>query len=81
LTAILFSEYGILGVLAGIIGSAFATILSFAVSKYIFNIEWEFDFALTVLGVLITTVLVMLVGAIASFDVLFRKPLGTLRSQ
>ncbi|MEJ7861373.1 MAG: FtsX-like permease family protein [Pyrinomonadaceae bacterium] len=81
LTAILFSEYGILGVLAGIIGSAFATILSFAVSKYIFDIEWEFDFALTLLGVLITAGLVMLVGAIASFDVLFRKPLGTLRSQ
>ncbi|MEJ7701982.1 MAG: FtsX-like permease family protein [Pyrinomonadaceae bacterium] len=81
LTAILFSEYGILGVLAGIIGSCFATILSFAVSKYIFNIEWEFDFALTLLGILITAGLVMLVGAIASFDVLFRKPLATLRSQ
>ncbi|MGI8849603.1 MAG: ABC transporter permease [Pyrinomonadaceae bacterium] len=81
LTAILFSEYGILGVLAGIIGSVFATILSFAVSKYIFNIEWAFDFALTLLGIIITAVLVMLVGAIASFDVLFRKPLATLRSQ
>ena len=81
LATILFAEYGLLGVLAGIIGSTFATALSFAVSKYIFEIEWEFDFSLTAFGVLITAILVMVVGAIASFDVLFRKPLATLRSQ
>lgn len=81
LTSILFAEYGILGILAGVIGAGFATALSFAVSKYIFEIEWQFDLSLTLLGVLITAVLVTLVGALASFDVLFRKPLGTLRSQ
>lgn len=81
LAAILFAEYGLLGLLAGIIGSGFATALSYAVSKYLFKIEWEFDFNLIIAGVLITTILVMLVGAIASFDVLFRKPLATLRSQ
>ena len=81
LAAILFAEYGLLGVLAGIIGAGFATILSFAVSKYVLKIDWEFDFVLVILGVSITAVLVMLVGAIASFDVLFRKPLATLRSQ
>ncbi|MBA2621447.1 MAG: FtsX-like permease family protein [Acidobacteria bacterium] len=81
LAAILFAEYGLLGLLAGIIGAGFATVLSYAVSKYLFKIDWEFDFSLIIAGVLITTILVMLVGAIASFDVLFRKPLATLRSQ
>ena len=81
LAAILLAEYGILGILAGIIGAIFATALSFGVSRYIFDIDWEFDFSLTLLGVLITTILVMSVGTIASFDVLFRKPLTTLRSQ
>ena len=81
LATILFAEYGLLGLLAGIIGATFATALSFAVSKYIFEIEWEFDLKLTLLGVLITALLVTLVGVIASFDVLFRKPLATLRSQ
>ncbi len=81
LATILFAEYGLLGLLAGIIGAVFGTALSFAVAKYIFNIEWEFDFVLTILGVLITAALVTAVGAIASFDVLFRKPLATLRSQ
>ncbi len=81
LATILFAEYGLLGVLAGIIGASFATALSFAVSKYIFDIAWEFDLNLTLLGVLVTAVLVTIVGALASFDVLFRKPLQTLRSQ
>ena len=81
LTAILFAEYGILGLLSGIIGAGFAVLLSFVVSRYILDIEWEFDPVLTVAGVVVTTVLVTLVGAAASFDVLFRKPLATLRSQ
>ncbi len=81
LTTILFAEYGLLGILAGIIGAIFATALSFTVSKYIFEIEWQFDFGLTLLGILITAVVVTLVGVLASFDVLFRKPLATLRSQ
>ena len=81
LAAILFAEYGLLGVLAGVIGAGFATLLSFAASKYVFLIDWEFDARLTILGVLITAALVMIVGAVASFDVLFRKPLAILRSQ
>jgi putative ABC transport system permease protein len=81
LTAILFAEYGLLGLLSGLIGAGFATVLSFAVSRYILEINWEFDPVLTFGGVLVTAVIVMLVGAAASFDVLFRKPLTTLRSQ
>ena len=81
LAAILFAEYGLLGFLAGIIGTGFAVLLSFAVSKYLLEIEWEFNLTLTLAGVLITTALVMIIGAITSFDVLFRKPLATLRSQ
>lgn len=81
LATILFAEYGLLGIMAGIIGSVFATALSFVVSKYVFQIEWEFDLRLMLLGILITALLVMIVGALASFDVLFKKPLSTLRSQ
>jgi putative ABC transport system permease protein len=81
LTAILFAEYGLLGLLSGVIGAGFATVLSFAVSRYILEINWEFDPVLTIGGVLVTAAIVMLVGAAASFDVLFRKPLSTLRSQ
>jgi putative ABC transport system permease protein len=81
LATILFAEYGLLGVLAGIIGATFATALSFGVARYVLDINWEFDFGLALVGVVTTAFLVMLVGALSSFDVLFRKPLGTLRSQ
>ena len=81
LASILLTEYGLLGILAGVIGSGFAVFLSWAVSRFMLNIEWVFDLKLAVLGILITAALVMLVGGIASFDVLFRKPLATLRSQ
>ena len=81
LMAILLAEYGILGIMAGIIGGVFATAMSYTVTKYVFDIEWEFAPIVTVIGILITAALVMLAGAAASFDVLFKKPLSTLRSQ
>jgi len=81
LLTILFAEYGLLGLLAGSIATLFAVSLSYAVSRYLMNIEWEFDPVLTLAGVGVTTLLVMFVGVTASFDVLFRKPLAILRSQ
>lgn len=81
LTAILVGEYGILGLLSGMIGAGFAVLLSWAVSRFMMNIDWEFEPMLTILGTIMTAVVVMLVGVAASFDVLFRKPLQTLRSQ
>ena len=41
--AILFAEYGILGLFAGIIGAFFAVILSYVVSEYLLNISWAFN--------------------------------------
>jgi putative ABC transport system permease protein len=81
LATILFAEYGLLGLLSGLIGSGFAVLLSLAVSRYILEIDWEFDPLLTFTGIIATAAIVMFVGAAASFDVLFRKPLSTLRSQ
>jgi putative ABC transport system permease protein len=81
LAAILVAEYGILGLLAGIIGAGFATALSFAVSRFLLAIDWEPNFLMILAGVLVTALTVLTVGALSSFDVLFRKPLSTLRSQ
>lgn len=81
MASILLTEYGLLGILAGMIGSGFAVFLSWAVSRFVLDIEWVFDPSLAILGVLVTALLVMVVGGLASFDVLFRKPLATLRSQ
>ena len=80
LATILLAEYGILGLLSGIVGAGFAVGLSWAVAEHLMDIEWEFDPMLTLGGVAVTAAVVMIVGAAASFDVLFRKPLQTLRS-
>jgi len=81
LASILLAEYGIVGLLSGLIGAGFAVLLSWAVSRFVMDISWDFDPVLTLTGIAATTVIVMFVGAAASFDVLFRKPLQTLRSQ
>ena len=81
LAAILFSEYGILGLSAGAIGAGFAVALSYIVSKYLLDIEWGFQPVLFLTGMAVTTAVVAVVGIAASFDVLFKKPLSTLRSQ
>jgi putative ABC transport system permease protein len=81
LAIILLAEYGMLGLLAGFIGAVFAMAMSFAVSRYVFDIEWGLTAGLYGAGVVVTCFLVMAVGALASFDVLFRRPLSTLRSQ
>jgi putative ABC transport system permease protein len=78
---ILLAEYGLLGLLAGLIGAAFGGVLAFAVSRFLLDIEWEPDLMLLGAGVVITAVLVVVVGVAASFDVLFRKPLATLRAE
>jgi putative ABC transport system permease protein len=81
LVMILLVEYGMLGLLAGVIGAVFGAVLSFAVSRFALNIAWTFDPLLLLAGIGITTLVVMAVGTIASFDVLFKKPLSILRTQ
>jgi putative ABC transport system permease protein len=81
LSGILFAEYVLLGALAGVIGAGFATALSFVVSRYLMDIDWTFQPTIIALGILITTIVVTAVGVLGSFDVLFRRPLATLRSQ
>jgi len=76
---ILIAEYGFVGLLAGIIGTIFAIGMSYAVSRFVMNIEWQFEPIVALVGIAVTAAIVVVVGLAASFDVLFRKPLGTLR--
>ena len=81
LLIILLAEYGILGLIAAIIGSFGATALSYAVARFIFKITWTWTPTIAFAGIGSTIILVVLVGAISSFDILTRKPLPILRTQ
>jgi putative ABC transport system permease protein len=78
---IMLIEYGVLGLLAGLIGSAAAIILSWSVSKYSLEIGWSFTPSINFLGVAFTLLLVMIIGVISSWDVMLKKPLGILRAE
>ena len=81
LSAMLAGEYTTLGLLAGTIGAAGALVLSWAVCRYVFEIDWRPAPLLLIGGALITMVLVAVIGVFASADVLRKKPLATLRAE
>jgi putative ABC transport system permease protein len=79
--AMLAAEYGLLGLLAGGLGSCGGILLSWGLSRYLFHIEWHLTSGLLAGGVVLTAGAVSLVGVLASLDVLVRKPMASLRSE
>ena len=74
-------EYSALGLIAGLIGAAGSLALSWAVCRFVFEIDWTPVPGLLATGALATTVLVGVIGIVASADVLRKKPLATLRAE
>jgi putative ABC transport system permease protein len=74
-------EYGLLGLLAGLLGAVGALGLSWTLARYLFEIDWRPAPLLLTTGVVVTAAAVSLVGVVASLDVLVRKPLETLRGE
>ncbi len=74
-------EYGLLGTLAGLLGATGALGLSWALARWLFDIEWQPATGLLLSGVVLTALAVGLVGLAASADVLVKKPLATLRGE
>jgi putative ABC transport system permease protein len=81
LLTMIVAEYGLLGLVAGLVGAAAANGLSWAVARYVFEIEWSFAPAVNLAGVTVTALLVAAVGSLSSLDVLTRRPLAILRAQ
>lgn len=77
----LLVEYGVLGLLAGALGSSAAIALTWAISKHALKIDWHFIPSVNLLGVVVAAALVMVVGALSSWDVMVKKPLGILRAE
>jgi putative ABC transport system permease protein len=81
LGAMLALEYGGLGLLAGAVGAVGAIGLTWGISRQVLDIPWRPAPGLAALGAVITMALVGIVGVTSSYDVLRKKPLGTLRAE
>lgn len=81
ITRMLLFEYGVLGSLAGLVGSLGAIALTWGVSKYALEIPWRIFPSEHVAGVVLTAILVAVIGVLSSLDVLRNKPLATLRAE
>ena len=81
IATMLLLEYGVLGAIAGTVGSLGAIVLSWAVATYALELPWAPAPALTLIGIVTTTLFVAAVGVLASLDVLRHKPLATLRAE
>jgi putative ABC transport system permease protein len=81
ITTVLLLEYGLLGALAGTIGSLGAIALTWGISRFALDIPFRPLPLLSLTGVVVTAVLVAGVGVASSWDVLQRKPLATLRAE
>ncbi len=81
IAAMLMVEYGLLGTLAGAVGSFAALALGWGVSRFALDIPWRPLLHENVAGTVITSLLIMTIGVAASADVLRRKPLAALRAE
>ena len=81
ISRMLLFEYGVLGSLAGLIGSLGAIVLPWGVSRYALEIPWRVFAGEHIAGVVLTAALVASIGVASSLDVLKNKPLATLRAE
>jgi putative ABC transport system permease protein len=79
--AMVAMEYLGLGALGGLVGAVGALALSWALSRYLFDMPWQPAPLTLVLGIALTSGVVGLVGVVASLDVVRRRPLAVLRAE
>jgi putative ABC transport system permease protein len=74
-------EYGLLGAAAGVGGAVLATILAWAVVRWVLDAPWSFDPVVLLAGVAASVALAIAVGFLVTFRLLGQKPLPVLRRE
>ena len=74
-------EYGLLGTLAGLVGSVGALALTWGLTEFLLEISWTPAPLVNLAGLGLTALIVASVGVTASLDVLRQKPMATLRAE
>jgi len=75
-------EYALLGAAAGLIGTALASLLSWAVLKFILeDVTWTLQPEVLATGFALTVLLSIVVGFLSTFRLLGQRPLAVLRHE
>ena len=74
-------EYGLLGAAAGVGGTLLATVLAWAVVRWVLDAPWSFDPTPLLVGLAATVALALGVGFLVTFRLLGQKPLPILRRE
>jgi putative ABC transport system permease protein len=74
-------EYACLGVVAGVGGTALASVLAWIVLRFLLDTPWQLAPLTLAAGVLLTVVLSVAVGFLATWRLLGQKPLPVLRRE
>ena len=74
-------EYALLGVAAGLAGTALAAALAFGVQRWLLEVPWVWQPATLAAGVLGSTALALAVGYLGSYRLLGQRPLAVLRGE
>ncbi len=75
------TEYALLGAVAGVIGIALASALSWAVLHFILDLPWSLQPGVLTVGFLLTVALTLTVGFLTTFRILGQRPLAVLRQE
>jgi putative ABC transport system permease protein len=75
------TEYSLLGMVAGMIGAALASALSWAVLYFILDLPWSLQPGVLTVGFLLTVALTLTVGFLTTFRILGQRPLAVLRQE
>jgi len=81
IAAIFSAEFLILGIVAGLMGSLLATVFSMVVMKELIKADFHFNLMPNLIAVLLTALIAVAAGWVASFRILGQKPLEILRSE
>ena len=74
-------EYACLGAVAGLGGTALAAVLAWIVLRFVLDTPWRLEPETLLLGVILTTLVSLGVGLLATVRLLGRKPLSVLRQE
>jgi putative ABC transport system permease protein len=74
-------EYGLLGVVGGILAAVLSSALSWLVLTYVFDLSWRLHPMVLGTGLLGTMVLTLVVGLLSTFRILGQRPLAILRHE